>query len=1009
MEKMTNFVKNTIHMKRIALVKVLLAAASVSAAAQITSPSASGYLTRAEEMLAAGNYNGCLDQLATVQADREADEQIAWLRARATAGANPQAAVPMLRRFIARYDASLHRTDAMMLLGDCLLNTGNAAQAVTEYARIKPSSLSVAEQGTLFYRHAYALMLDGQMTQATELFDKARRSSQWRRNSEFYLGYIAYCSHDYAKAKELLSKADLNSDPGYMASYYLAQINYVEGNYAAVLNATNQLLNYVDPAPEYKAEANRLAGESLFQQGKVDEALPYLRTYAATAAAPERSTLYILGTTEFKQGNNEAAVQYLTPVATDTDHADAMTQSALLYAGQALMALGKVNEALPMFSSAMQMDFDRDAREAAHYNYAVARFGGARVPFGSSVNTFEDFLAQYPDGRYAPAVQEYLVSGYLTDQNYEAAIASINRMASPGPKVLAAKQQVLYALGTRALAAGEPDKALAYLRQADALSAYDSTIATRTALSLGDALYRTGHYDQAVEQFNRYLKSASHTDPNRPLAYYDLGYAQFALKHYKDAAASFVKMVEAPGNLGTEATVDALNRMADSKFYSGALNDARAIYVRAYDMSPSSGDYPVFQQAVIEGYRRDNKAKIATIGRLLSEFPTSSLIPDALLEMTEGYIQLGNNTAAIDTYKRLVREYPGTEQGRRGYLQMALTQLNAGDKSEAVKSYREVVRLYPTSEEARMALDELKRIAADEGTLAQLGAWLKSMDNAPRLEVAETDVLTFEGAEKAWLTEGKSARLQRYLLDFPAGTRRAQALGYLMDEASEAGRTGDALTFASEIVAKYPDSRLAENALAVKAAAEHSLGRGSDALASWTLLENRASTPEALNAARTGIMRVARDLGDNARVIAAADALLASSTLGSEARTEAKFSRAVALDLSGKGTQAREVWTELAANTDDLYGAKSAFYLAQSLYDDKRTDEAQQRIEAFIDAATPHTYWLARGFILLSDIYAARGKKFEAREYLVSLRENYPGKESDIFQMIESRLSKLKK
>ncbi len=51
---------------------------------------------------------------------------------------------------------------------------------------------------------------------------------------------------------------------------------------------------------------------------------------------------------------------------------------------------------------------------------------------------------------------------------------------------------------------------------------------------------------------------------------------------------------------------------------------------------------------------------------------------------------------------------------------------------------------------------------------------------------------------------------------------------------------------------------------------------------------------------------------------------------------------------------------------------------------------------------------ISRAFILLSDIYAADGKTFEAREYLNSLRENYPGNETDIFQMIDTRLSKLK-
>ena len=40
----------------------------------------------------------------------------------------------------------------------------------------------------------------------------------------------------------------------------------------------------------------------------------------------------------------------------------------------------------------------------------------------------------------------------------------------------------------------------------------------------------------------------------------------------------------------------------------------------------------------------------------------------------------------------------------------------------------------------------------------------------------------------------------------------------------------------------------------------------------------------------------------------------------------------------------------------------------------------------------------------MSDIYRARGKKFEADSYLEALRDNYPGNEADIFRMIEERL-----
>ena len=63
----------------------------------------------------------------------------------------------------------------------------------------------------------------------------------------------------------------------------------------------------------------------------------------------------------------------------------------------------------------------------------------------------------------------------------------------------------------------------------------------------------------------------------------------------------------------------------------------------------------------------------------------------------------------------------------------------------------------------------------------------------------------------------------------------------------------------------------------------------------------------------------------------------------------------------------------------------------------------------FIEQGTPHSYWLARGFILLSDVYARKGDKFQARQYLSNLQKNYKGShKEDITSMIDKRLAALK-
>lgn len=988
----------------VALLCAILYAGKIEA--RIIAPNNCGDLFRSKAMLADKNYQGSADQLTLINPSAltsNQEEQKAWLECVSQSHLDIDRAVMLLEDFVDEYGASPERFKAMMLLGDCRLAGGEPHQALSYYNKVAMESLSAEDKAALAYHKGYAYLEIGENEQAEDFMKMASANKEWRPAADFYLGYLAYTKKDFDRAKWLLGQSDRSEMPGAMADFYLSQIYYAEGDYQKALTTARNLAVRNDVPQEFSAEAVRVAGESMFQLGETRNAVRELRKYLDMTDSPERSALYIVGVSEFNSARPVEAVKLLKGV---TDYDDAMAQSAYLYIGQALLTQNDLDAAILAFDKALKMDYDKDVREAAFYNYAVAKSSGARVPFGSSVSIFEEFLSKFPNGKYAPVVQEYLVEGYLTGGDYDGALQSINRMKNPSAKVIDAKQKVLYAIGYRALATNDVDRAVATLREAHSMKR-DRVTDAQVALSLGEALARKGAHDEAIGHFKQYLNTAPTNDPNRDIAFYDLGYSYFALKDYANASKNFTKIAGIksgplqPANL----QVDVLNRLADSKLYLGEYTEAMKLYRQAYDTNPQAGDYPLFQTAIIQGYARNHKAKIETLYDLLEKFPSSSLVPDALLQITESQIQLGDNDAAISTYRRLVAEYPSTEQGRRGYLQMALTLLNSGKRTEAITAYKDVVTLYPSSEEARMSIEELKRIYADDGNLPQLASWLGTIDGAPQLDIVQADRLSYESAEKYWITEHNPSRLESYIEEFPTGSYRVRALGYLIDNAVEKNNQPRVIEYATEIIEKYPDSSQAENALYARANAQYDLGMSKEALESWTMLEHRASSPGMLTAAQTGVLRSARDLGDHNRVIDTADALLASSAIGADARNEAEFARAYALARTGAELQAIGIWERLAENTADINGVKSAYYLAEYRFNSGRIDEARRLVEALIDSGTPHQYWLARGFILLSDIYAKENKDFEAREYLKSLRDNYPGNEPDIFRMIDERLN----
>lgn len=168
---------------------------------------------------------------------------------------------------------------------------------------------------------------------------------------------------------------------------------------------------------------------------------------------------------EYRAGNYDAAVKLLQQaIGTHS----AMEQSAYLFLGQAYLKRGDNNSALMAFENAYRENYDREVRETAFYNYAVARMDGGRVPFGNSVALLEDFLKEYPDSRYSADVQRYIVNGYMTDNDYESALAALNRIPNPSAELTQAKQRVLLVLGSREYTSAKP-QAIDHLTQAKRL------------------------------------------------------------------------------------------------------------------------------------------------------------------------------------------------------------------------------------------------------------------------------------------------------------------------------------------------------------------------------------------------------------------------------------------------------------------------------------------------------------------------------------------------------------
>jgi predicted negative regulator of RcsB-dependent stress response len=99
----------------------------------------------------------------------------------------------------------------------------------------------------------------------------------------------------------------------------------------------------------------------------------------------------------------------------------------------------------------------------------------------------------------------------------------------------------------------------------------------------------------------------------------------------------------------------------------------------------------------------------------------------------------------------------------------------------------------------------------------------------------------------------------------------------------------------------------------------------------------------------------------------------------------------------------------LAADTRNIYGAEAKYELANYYYSKNQLDKAEAEVFSYIEKGTPHQHYLAKSFILLADVYIQKERYFEAKQYLLSLKDNYVADDKIISDAIASRLELINK
>ena len=555
----------------------------------------------------------------------------------------------LLEAYLKQYPDSRHANRIEAMMASVYFEDGKYPEAIALYRSCNLDALPDKERDEAALKLATSYLKLGNLEEAKVWFTLLKEVSKTHQADAVYnLGYIDYVEGRYDAA--LKTFTSLKNDDVYdtLVPYYIGEIHLTRGEYKQADEVASDYLRHFAGHKD-EAEMNRIQGEARSAMKDYLNAIASLEAYVNAVPQPQRKAMYELGMSYYHTGAYSKATEML---GRTTMEQDALAQNANLHMGLAYLQLKERNQARMAFEQASVADHDLAVKEQALYNYALCIHETSYSPFAESVTVFERFLNEFPASRYRERVNDYLVETYMNTRSYDAALKSIAKISKPGPRIMEAKQKILFRLGTQAFANARFEEALQYFNRSLEVGQYNFATQADASYWRGEAYYRLKNYKAAGQDFRKYLElTKNKRSPEYGLALYNLGYTDFNQKNYQGALNWFGRFVNESVHDNKQVLADAYNRMGDCNFYARKFDDARRSYDKAEQVDPSLGDYSLYQEGFVKGLQRDYTGKIQSLNQLITNYPQSQYIDDALYEQGRAFVQLEDNANAIERFQ----------------------------------------------------------------------------------------------------------------------------------------------------------------------------------------------------------------------------------------------------------------------------------------------------------------------------------------------------------------------
>jgi tetratricopeptide (TPR) repeat protein len=868
-------------------------------------------------------------------------------------------------------------------LGKYYFIKNDFSNAIDYYTRAGYDNLSDEEIADAKFELAYSYFNLKQFEEAKPLFNEIHQltANKYYYPANYYYGYISYHDKDFNEALKSFKVVENIGDYQGLVPYYIAEIYYFQGNKDQALRYGEEVLKKGNLY--YKRDLKLLIGQIYFEKREFAKALPMLEEYVNASDKVSKDVLYEISYCYYEANKVDKAIEGFKQLSNEKD---SLGQNSMYLLGDLYLRTNQKVNARNAFQYSANNSSNRKQQEISRFNYAKLSYElGYHDIALKDMNTFVDL---YPNSVYAMEAKEILVSILTSTNNFNDALALYESMDKPTPAMQKVYPQILFGKATELIndqqitqASDLLDKILKDLNSGKVLPYAN--------FWKGEIAYRQANYDDAIRYMSAYVESGGSQGEATPVAAnYVLGYSFLKKENYRQALSFFEKVTRIVSPVSSSVDQDAYVRTADCYFMLKDYNKAKSMYDNIINSALQQSDYALFQKALIAGITNSSE-KIKTLNTLMRQYPSSSLVADANMEIANTYMADERFRDAVPYLNNILTTRNANGLQPAVYLKLGLVYYNMSNNKEALNNYQKLINTYPQSPEADEAIENMKNIYVEEGRPNDYVEELKKAGK--NISVSEADSLTWSSAELKY-NNGDCANaiigFNNYLSKYPDGSFALAAYFFRSECYVKNKDWNNAVAGYEEVINKGNSKYAERSALDASRIYYFELKDYSKAKMYFSRLKEIATTEENQLEALRGLIRCYYQTKDYGEANNTAKELLTHKGLSTDDKAIANLVLGKSLQLANQCDQAITAFKTVAAINKAAWGAEARYEIANCYFTLNNLSVAEKAGMEVIKITGSYDYWVAKAYILLGDIYMQQKDYFNAKATYQSVADN---------------------